>query len=911
MKLCANDIELTISKLKNRYQKNGSLGTFVDDLEEVRKEAVGKDKNDCPVIMPFVGERGVYNPSNIFFVDIDTNYKVDDIIEDRQNLFSKCPNIVCLQKSSSGNLHIIGTHGDVIEDADTWEIETKYQTAAINETLYRLYNVDYTEYVDEKKGVIALDNHNTKYTQLFYVNSNVIYTNEYVGGVCLTKQQRNFLQDKYKNTFDFTVKQITPKYNKNTNSGVLEEYTGEKVCINTELVEKEFPAQYGEKKWTGNDLRWRISIIAYNLFGDDAKSWCDERFYYDRGRSIYSIPSDKSKRVDNIFVLTWLTSKGYLKIESKRDSNEFNSKTIEMETEYLSPYLSVIKDYIGKTSVLSIEAPTGAGKTTLLNELTGLYKESVVVVPFNVTNNLYKKLNIYSSEITDSKYKEGKANCCIWDKFNRIADDIYPEVVFVDESHTLALDQTYRDAAVKTIEKLQNMVVKGVKVVFISATPCFEVQLFNAFQLKFVKKDNRDVKVEVRFTNDTAGCIKNDVKNVRESWDKICVFSDRDTKQQYINCLTNNIKSTIYHSDFRENVKQLRDTEMIEDKINFFTCIAFNGLNIRNKGEKILIDIRYTRGETTLNAIKQIVGRFRNNEDITVRIYVDNKYETELNLEEAFENAKVIVESGSVELISSYWERLNDSNVQNALKRIESYVSTQTVEYVVAELSKEYNVKLMKQYTEEKIERVDPRKREQSERFKQYIAGKNVQINDDDEYINDWLKRMRKIKNEYMIEVENLLRMMLKVNPKATNKLVSTILDEIERICYINTLSDESWKAEVEKRDAVIKGVKGQTLKAVLRTFKKDDFYREKYKDVCLENAIVDYLDETMKEFLGIIEERKESGKKGGKVGKKVKDTKTGKVFDSVQKAAKFYGKHTDTITSWIKKGRLVEVVDN
>ena len=37
MKLCANDIELTISKLKNRYQKNGSLGTFVDDLEEVRK----------------------------------------------------------------------------------------------------------------------------------------------------------------------------------------------------------------------------------------------------------------------------------------------------------------------------------------------------------------------------------------------------------------------------------------------------------------------------------------------------------------------------------------------------------------------------------------------------------------------------------------------------------------------------------------------------------------------------------------------------------------------------------------------------------------------------------------------------------------------------------------------------------
>ena len=129
-------------------------------------------------------------------------------------------------------------------------------------------------------------------------------------------------------------------------------------------------------------------------------------------------------------------------------------------------------------------------------------------------------------------------------------------------------------------------------------------------------------------------------------------------------------------------------------------------------------------------------------------------------------------------------------------------------------------------------------------------------------------------------------------------------------ICYINTLSEESWKAEVEKRDAVIKGVKGQTLKAVLRTFKKDDFYREKYKDMCLENAVVDYLDETMKEFLGIMEKNKENGKKGGKVGKKVKDTKTGKVFDSLQDAAKYFNKNVDTMSRWLKKKRLVEDTD-
>ena len=111
---------------------------------------------------------------------------------------------------------------------------------------------------------------------------------------------------------------------------------------------------------------------------------------------------------------------------------------------------------------------------------------------------------------------------------------------------------------------------------------------------------------------------------------------------------------TIYHSDFRKNVDQLRRDEKINNRISFLTCIAFNGLNVRNEGEKILIDIRMTQGETSYNEIIQIIGRFRNNKDITVRLYADNKYSEDVDLDMLFNDAKVIVESGSIEVNSEY-----------------------------------------------------------------------------------------------------------------------------------------------------------------------------------------------------------------------------------------------------------------
>ena len=134
-----------------------------------------------------------------------------------------------------------------------------------------------------------------------------------------------------------------------------------------------------------------------------------------------------------------------------------------------------------------------------------------------------------------------------------------------------------------------------------------------------------------------------------------------------------NKDATIYHSEWKSNVDQLRKDEKVISPVSFFTCLAFNGLNIRNTGEKILVDIRLAQGETTYNEIIQIIGRFRFNDDITVRLYVDNKYSSKVDLQEAFNDAKAIIDSDSEEVITPYWERMNDKDVQDALTSINEY----------------------------------------------------------------------------------------------------------------------------------------------------------------------------------------------------------------------------------------------
>ena len=520
---------------------------------------------------------------------------------------------------------------------------------------------------------------------------------------------------------------------------------------------------------------------------------------------------------------------------------------IEMDDDkFMSDYVDKVEKFIVKEQVLTISAPTGTGKTTMLEKLTKKYhKNSVILVPFNVTNKLYAWSNIVSSK-SESSFEPGKINTMVWDQFVKHYNEIEnspTDVIFVDESHALFLDRTYRDSAVQVWGKFQMWMQRGKKIVFISATPAGEIQKLNSRVLEFVKKDDRDVKVNILYTNDTLSSLERDLRS--NFFDKVCVFSDRDVKILYARLCADGLShdARIYHSLWRENVEELKRNERLDHRMNLLTCIAFNGLNIRNTGEKICILVRYTEGDTTLNEIIQIVGRFRNNKDITLNIYVDDKFKSFDDLEELFHNAKTITDcEDNAELKSEYFERLSEETVQNSLKEIEAYEKMWTLGRIMSELKSRYLVKIEtvtdKVDESDIVKRVNPIKRQASELMVGFLRGemtvgeleRRYKGTDMEDFILTWRRELNNVK--YLAGgCGGVIDAVVEECGKQ-NTLVDNAIKKMKRIIWVVGMNEVQWDQEVAGRDGLGKSLKGdKMIKSALSNWRKDDSMREKYAE--------------------------------------------------------------------------------
>ena len=531
------------------------------------------------------------------------------------------------------------------------------------------------------------------------------------------------------------------------------------------------------------------------------------------------------------------------RIESFVKQEENRITRIEMEDDkFMSDYVDKAEKFIAREQVLTISAPTGTGKTTMLEKLTKKYhKKAVILVPFNVTNKLYAWSNIVSSE-SESSFEPGKINTMVWDQFVKHYNEIEnspADVIFVDESHALFLDRTYRDSAVQVWGKFQMWMQRGKKIVFISATPAGEIQKLNSRVLKFVKKDDRDVKVNIITTNDTLSSLERDLRN--NFFDRVCVFSDRDVKILYARLCVMGLShdARIYHSQWRGNVEELKKNERLDYRMNLLTCIAFNGLNIRNTGEKICVSVRYTEGDTTLNEIIQIVGRFRNNKDITLNIYVDNKFKSFDDLEELFHNAKTITDyEDNVELKNEYFERLSEETVQNSLREIDAYEKMWTLGNIISELKSRYLVKI-ENVTLDKVDivkRTNPIKKQASELMVGFLRGeitvgefeRGYRGTDMEDFILPWRRELNNV--EYLAGgCSGMIDAVVEECAKQ-NTLVDNAIKKMKRIIWVVGMDEVQWEQEVEGREGLKKLLKGDKMvKSALSHWKKDDSIREKY----------------------------------------------------------------------------------
>ena len=826
---------LTIGWLKSVKITNGERIEAFDEVEAHKVAVNIKSKENLPALYVYQGVKGTYSPSNIFFVDVDTTEGVDRVIEGKEELFSKIPFIYAIQKSASGKLHIIGVYNETKPDAETWKYDTIIYSLVICRLIKTIFDIDYI-------SLDALDKSLFKYEQGFFFTKNPLIVNEYVVPGVLTDGDKIKIKQEYPDYFesfrnqyediDTVIKDIDIDFNAIT--GKL-------------LVDR----NYTIGKYNGNDLRWRIGSYLVCTYGkEQAQVIVNHLFENPDGFTFY----DKgiNQLVKNWFENTFpFISSKVIPATPSNKYDEYERTHLERielgDDEFLSGYVDKIEGYILSTQVLAIKAGTGTGKTTLLKSIAEKYShKALIVTPYNATNQLYEWSNIVSAS-NGNEFEPERWNTMIWDQvlkhYNEIERNV--DIIFVDESHEVFFEW-WRDSSVGFMQFLKEWKNVGKKIVLISATPAGEVYSLGANVIEFTRKEKRNVKVNIIKTNDTFSEMNMDMRD--NFYDKVCIFSDRDVQSLYARAVVSEMSDVkIYHMKWwKHNVEELKQQEVLSSRVNLLTRVAFNGLNIRNTGERILVDVRYTEGITTWNEIIQIVGRFRDNKNVTLNIYNDGKFKKEENREDEFSNAKTICEGGNAELVSDYQIRMNKKEVQDACKCVDEYKSTWSLEDIKKKLAENgWRVREKEENMDDKwvVKKKNPLKKQASDLMLSYRAGKmarnefmkSYEGTEMENYVKEWESDLRELEmvSEKIVEVAMM-------ECEKQNTLISTAIDKIKRIKMVTSMTDDMWREEVEARKGVLEELKGNDMvKHAMHVFKMHDTIREKYKDIIGVNWII------------------------------------------------------------------------
>lgn len=676
-------------------------------------------------------------------------------------------------------------------------------------------------------------------------------------------------------------------------------------CIYNEEINKiKIDRHFRIGKYSGNDIRFRISIIADLIFGKGAKEFCDKYFYYDKNKSIYTFYNNDNKYID-ILIYKWLKDNNYIK--------ESNRNIIK---NWISEYEYDIKKFIKNNYKCEIEAPTGSGKTTFINTDLAHYFNAVVIVPYNVTNKLYDNLFEVNSNYCGSIPKN-KPIVMVWDQAVKHWEEIKDRQIIVDEAHTLFFDRTYRDAAIKLVLKLKE---EFVKVAFITATPAGEVELFGLKTLKYYKK--RDViTLKIKATKNIEWAQYNYIKKaIDNNWyDKIILLDDLTAKKIYEQFTINCYDVSYIRSDTKEtnDFKYLREKELLNKKITICTCIAFNGLNFKNENEKILVVGSIQLGQTTSCEIIQQIGRIRKSN--VTGIYF---YDPEKSYIEDIEHKKIkaqeynsIYVDGGPDTFLSYDRKYLNNDFIIAKQNIQDYqITHSTINNIISELSTAGYIKgtLEDNLKDEDVVKMNlALKRKESDEIKNDINDESILVKEyDEDYKKQWAKDINYIISNPRYSGITIRSFKNMITNEHKNKLVETMINEIKEIIRIIQVDDNEWNNFKSKINLYESKLSNPIDKKQFRSnFKHINKIRDKYVGLVVFNNGCINLSNIVGDIIQFEEDRQKetikNNKKGGKKTKKIKDMKTGIIYNSVSDCANaiqhnitYISKHKDRFIS-------------
>lgn len=647
-----------------------------------------------------------------------------------------------------------------------------------------------------------------------------------------------------------------------------------------------------------------------------------------------------------------------------------------------------IMEFIGKHKRTLIEAGTGTGKTTLINGskqwgVKSLASElnAVVVVPYLANRTQYDSMEVVSSE-EGNDVPKNKPCVMVIDQAFKHWEDIKDRMLIIDESHQLFLDRSFRKRCVLLMTLLKE---SDGRMICFTATPTGEVDLLGLSKLKFTHNRNH-VTVTVQNTDSVEWSLLLTIKNALDhNWyDRVVLFDNRGAKKIYEWLFVNGYGSRI--SYLRSETKDTDDfnavcsNHTLTNDLTICTNVAYNGINFNNTGEKILVLGRIRNGETTPAQLIQCIGRVRYS-TVIVKLFYDplrpsaddntvedlrdkaltydniirdlnldpdlfvGLYNTEL-LDKDFAEAWISVDNYCRSFTDFSNSPKNQNDILNGTQYIEKILDGLTkfdyIDVVKAEkfwshtVEKEHTDKDGKTETRKTILPLNLKvKMKESSEFWDLIESEGTDVLDyefSSEYVinykEEFQHKLSKILKYNGVTIDTVLEMR---NESKTGILVDTILDKIDEICRVCSVTEKDWTSLTVSVSQICNTIeKDNDKKKFVSKFNEMKRIRNKYAGkIYRQNETITFdliFDELINEMEAMKDESKKKmsygGRKGGsKKGKNTKKIKFNtpsylppklkpygdKKFNSCIEAADAIGCTDDTITNYIRKGYCFE----
>lgn len=670
-----NKVSMVSSGSENASGDIQSMVRFVTyQLANNKFETIEKQKYCSPSQYTTL-RRSIWNDECCMgFMDIDSTEGVDKVFENMDVLFKTFNNIIYVQKSWSGKLHIciyLKTSKDWNEQ--TWKRAWVFWNAYINEWLSRKLHINYLEILDES-GKPALDGHNGQKAQPFKLSPNDIYVNPYFN----KKSEDRALYDNNNEIIKgsgISVNQLIEYYMDRLKISQLAK-TGNQILEIADKYEIDITDSPSAPLVVDNMSRLKIAFMLTKAGIDKDKII---EIMYERTISAHSKKGLSQKEWNKQEIIkalkqadtysstkpgvfnTWASQGIYYakRIGIVLKDSICSKKEIEDTSLYDVTVTLGEHEYIGQNNLqtiikgfdnnslnnILISAPTGTGKTEAAKAIAKHYNKlgytSYIVANTNALKGEYAKSEDIT-EITDvsTGIKVGCSYSMVYDKFT----DYYYDsaiakknvLVIIDEVHVVTEGQSYRPAC----SRLQNDIIDmsnnaNVKLIVMSATvDSLTNKLLDdkAFKIKFQRKDTRNFTLQV--TDNKMDSVI--YRSMKSKWaTKVCVFSDFAVGKNTISHFESQTDKKIgfyvgEHNTHWRNVNRmniLKSTEIIDTDISFFSNAGFAGLNIKNQNERFIIIIDYATLVSCAD-VAQILGRFRydNNQYLVYVILNDNMW---------------------------------------------------------------------------------------------------------------------------------------------------------------------------------------------------------------------------------------------------------------------------------------------